>query len=167
MVGLAGVAGGHARLAGARFPALTAAAGDVALGQLAVPRIGLAQTNYLGRDARALPQRVPRPAVAAAVAAVRGTFGELLFPALLVPGLLSRVGAPGLSLVNVLAVVSCWHVLGAEGFAAALAQHVPWGFMLAVVAIFGGGAISLDRLYSAPTSKRASVDGSSAAGRTT
>jgi len=37
-------------------------------------------------------------------------------------------------------------VLGGEGFEAALAQHVLWGYMLAVVVLFGGGAISLDRL---------------------
>ena len=101
------------------------------------------------------------------VAAVLGTFGELFFPVLLVLGLLTRVGALGLSMVNVFAVVSYWQVLGAEGYEAALAQHVLWGFMLLVVATFGGGAISLDRLYSGPTSQRASVDGSSAAGRTT
>src|SRR5215510_11255506 len=100
------------------------------------------------------------PLLPPVVAAVLGTFGELFFPALLVLGLLTRAGAVGLAAVNVLAVVSYWHVLGAEGFEAALAQHVLWGFMLAVVAVFGGGAISLDRLYSAPTSKRASVDGS-------
>jgi putative oxidoreductase len=107
------------------------------------------------------------PLLPPAVAAVLGTFGELFFPTLLALGLTTRLGALGLSLVNAMAVVSYWHVLGAEGYEAALAQHVLWGFMLAVVAIFGGGGISLDRLYSAPTSKRASVDGVSAAGRTT
>ncbi len=61
-------------------------------------------------------------------------------------GLFTRLGALGLFAVNVLAVVSYWHVLGNDGYEAALAQHVLWGFMLAVVAIFGGGALSLDRL---------------------
>jgi putative oxidoreductase len=82
------------------------------------------------------------PELAAAV----GTFGELFFPVLLILGLLTRVGALGLFAVNVLAVVSYWHVLGSEGYEAALAQHVLWGFMLTVIAIFGGGAFSLDRL---------------------
>ena len=86
------------------------------------------------------------PLLPPGVAAVIGTFGELFFPLLLVLGLLTRVGALGLFAVNVLAVVSYWHVLGGEGFEAALAQHVLWGFMLAVIAIFGGGAFSLDRL---------------------
>jgi putative oxidoreductase len=80
------------------------------------------------------------------VAAVAGTFGELAFPLLLIPGLLTRLGALGLSAVNLLAVISYWHVLGGEGFEAALAQHVLWGYMLAVIVVFGGGAVSLDGL---------------------
>jgi len=79
-------------------------------------------------------------------AAVAGTFGELVFPLLLIPGLLTRAAALGLSAVNLLAVISYWHVLAAEGFEAALAQHVLWGYMLAIIVLFGGGAISLDRL---------------------
>src|SRR5689334_20562206 len=79
-------------------------------------------------------------------AAVAGTFGELVFPLLLIPGLLSRAAALGLSAVNLLAVISYWHVLGGEGFEAALAQHVLWGYMLALLVLFGGGAISVDSL---------------------
>jgi uncharacterized membrane protein YphA (DoxX/SURF4 family) len=45
-----------------------------------------------------------------------------------------------------MAVVSYWHVLGADGYEAALAQHILWGYMLAVVSVAGAGAISLDRL---------------------
>jgi len=82
-------------------------------------------------------------------AAVAGTFGELVFPLLLIPGLLTRAAGLGLSAVNLLAVISYWHVLGGEGFEAALAQHVLWGYMLAVIVLFGGGAISLDRLSGA------------------
>ena len=84
------------------------------------------------------------PLLSPPVAAVCGTFGELFFPVLLVLGLFTRAGALGLSAVNVLAVVSYWQFLGAEGNEAALAQHVLWGFMLLVVAIFGAGGISLD-----------------------
>ena len=86
------------------------------------------------------------PLLPPGAAAVAGTFGELVFPLLLIAGLLTRLGALGLSAVNLLAVVSSWHVLGGEGFEAALAQHVLWGYMLAVIAVFGGGAISVDRL---------------------
>jgi putative oxidoreductase len=84
------------------------------------------------------------PLVPPAIAAVAGTVGELFFPVLLVSGLFTRVGALGLFAVNALAVISYWHVLGAEGYEAALAQHVLWGFMLAVLAVCGGGALTLD-----------------------
>lgn len=80
------------------------------------------------------------------LAAVLGTFGELVFPALLILGLFSRVAALGLLAVNALAVVSYWHVIGAEGYEAALAQHVLWGFMLLVIAICGSGNLSQDAL---------------------
>ena len=80
------------------------------------------------------------------VAAVLGTFGELFFPALLILGLFTRVAALGLFAVNLLAVVSYWHVLGQDGYEAALAQHVLWGYMLAVVLLCGAGALSLDHL---------------------
>ena len=84
------------------------------------------------------------PVLPPTLAAICGTFGELFFPLLLVAGLFTRVGALGLFAVNALAVVSYWHVIGGEGFEAALAQHVLWGYMLAVIAVCGAGALSLD-----------------------
>jgi putative oxidoreductase len=78
------------------------------------------------------------------VAAVLGTCGELAFPTLLVAGLLTRYGALGLSLVNVMAVVSYAHVLLAQGYEAALGQHILWGVMAATLVVFGGGRVSLD-----------------------
>jgi len=84
------------------------------------------------------------PLLSPTLAAVLGTFGELFFPALLILGLFTRVAAPGLFIVNAMAVVSYWHVIGAEGYEAALAQHVLWGFMLAVIAVYGAGGVSLD-----------------------
>jgi putative oxidoreductase len=88
------------------------------------------------------------PVLAPGLAAVVGTFGELFFPVLLVLGLFTRVGALGLCAVNLMAVVSYWHVLGGEGYEAALGQHVLWGFMILVVAVFGGGKVSVDHLLS-------------------
>jgi putative oxidoreductase len=79
-------------------------------------------------------------------AAVAGTAGELVFSVLLMLGLTGRLGALGLSVVNVMAVVSYAHVLFADGFEAALAQHYLWGFMLLVLAIYGPGRLSLDHL---------------------
>ena len=86
------------------------------------------------------------PLLSPTLAAWAGTFGELFFPALLILGLFTRVAALGLFAVNLLAVVSYWHVLGQDGYEAALAQHVLWGYMLAVVLLCGAGALSLDHL---------------------
>jgi len=85
------------------------------------------------------------PLLPPTLAAIAGTAGELFFPVLLVLGLFTRVGALGLFAVNALAVISYWHVLGSEGYEAALAQHVLWGCMLAVLIVCGGGALTLDQ----------------------
>jgi putative oxidoreductase len=84
------------------------------------------------------------PLLSPELAAVAGTAGELVFPALVALGLLARLGALGLGLVNVMAVVSYAHVLLGSGFEAALGQHYLWGYMLLVIAIGGPGRISLD-----------------------
>jgi len=86
------------------------------------------------------------PLLSPTLAAITGTFGELFFPILLILGLAGRVGALGTFAVNVMAVVSYYHVLSQEGFEAGLWQHYLWGFMLAVLAIYGTGALSIDRL---------------------
>jgi putative oxidoreductase len=80
------------------------------------------------------------------IAAVMGAGGELVFPALLVVGLASRLGALGLSAVNIMAVVSYADVLLSDGFEAALGQHYMWGFGLVVLIVFGPGKASLDHL---------------------
>ena len=86
------------------------------------------------------------PLLSPAVAAAAGTVGELLFPALLVAGLLGRYAAAGLFAVNVIAVVSYAHVLLTAGFEAALGQHYLWGFMLLVLVVMGPGRWSADAL---------------------
>jgi putative oxidoreductase len=78
------------------------------------------------------------------VAAIAGTAGELVFPVLLILGLLGRYAAVGLFAVNIVAVVSYSHVLLTEGFEAALGQHYLWGFMLLVLVVFGPGRWALD-----------------------
>lgn len=86
------------------------------------------------------------PLLSPMLAAVLGTFGELFFPLLLILGLAGRVGALGLTAVNVLAVISYQHVLYQEGFEAAIGQHYLWGFMLLMLVFYGPGAWSVDRL---------------------
>lgn len=94
------------------------------------------------------------PLLSPEMGAVAGTAGELIFPVLLGLGLFGRLGALGLSAVNVLAVVSYAHVLLESGFEAALGQHVLWGFMLLVVAIYGPGSLSADGLIAARSHPR-------------
>jgi putative oxidoreductase len=84
------------------------------------------------------------PLLPPTLAAVVGTFGELFFPVLLIAGLFGRLSALGLFAVNAMAVISYRHVLLTEGFEAALGQHVLWGFMLLVLAIYGPGRWSAD-----------------------
>lgn len=88
------------------------------------------------------------------IAAVLGTAGEIVFPVLLIVGLLSRYAAAGLTAVNVLAVVSYAHVLLSDGFEAALGQHHLWGLMLLVVLAFGAGRLSVDALVAAQAGAR-------------
>jgi putative oxidoreductase len=73
------------------------------------------------------------------IAAVMGTGGELALPVLLLLGLGGRFGALGLSVMNVVAVLSL-----AEIAPAALQQHITWGVLLAGLALFGSGRWALD-----------------------
>jgi putative oxidoreductase len=74
------------------------------------------------------------------LAALMGTAGELVLPVLLALGLGGRFAALGLSVVNVVAVLSLQEIAPA-----ALGQHILWGSLLAGLAIFGSGCLSLDR----------------------
>ena len=57
----------------------------------------------------------------------------------------------GVAAVNVMAVVAYAHVLLAEGYEGALAQHWLWGLALAVLIVFGPGRWSLDGLLARGT----------------
>jgi putative oxidoreductase len=86
------------------------------------------------------------PLLSPIAAAYLGAFGELAFPIFLWLGLFGRLSALGLTVVNAVAVISYAHVLLAEGFAAAIGQHKLWGFMLAMLVVYGPGKLSLDYL---------------------
>jgi len=73
------------------------------------------------------------------LAAYLGTGGELVFPVLLVLGLLSRPAALGVFAVNLVAVLS-YPALEAAG----IQQHILWGVLAAGLVLFGPGRLSLD-----------------------
>jgi putative oxidoreductase len=79
-------------------------------------------------------------------AAYAGAAGELVFGALVILGLAGRTSALGLTAVNAMAFISYRHVLLQDGFEAAAGQHLLWGFMLLVLAVYGPGRWSLDGL---------------------
>ena len=80
------------------------------------------------------------PVLNPTVAAFMGTGAELALPVLLVAGLFGRFAAAGLSVLNVVAVLSLMDVPDA-----ALQGHVFWGSLLAALLLWGPGALSLDR----------------------
>ena len=85
------------------------------------------------------------PLLSPEVAAVMGTAGELVLPALLLFGLAGRFAALGLSVVNVMAVLSL-----SEIAPAALQQHITWGVLLGALALYGVGKWSVDGAWLQP-----------------
>lgn len=73
------------------------------------------------------------------VAAVAGTAGEIVLPVLLVLGLGGRFAALGMSVVNVMAVISLSDIPEA-----AMTQHLFWGSLLAALVLWGPGKLALD-----------------------
>jgi putative oxidoreductase len=78
------------------------------------------------------------------VAAVLGTAAELSLPVLLALGIGTRFAALALFAVNIVAVIS-YPDLSDAG----LKDHILWGALLLVVAIYGPGRLSVDRLLGA------------------
>ena len=79
------------------------------------------------------------PLLPSHLAAVLGTGGELVLPVLLAVGLAGRFAAAGLSVINVVAVLSL-----AEIAPAALGQHQGWGMLLVGLLLWGPGRWSVD-----------------------
>ena len=90
-------------------------------------------TLFLFREEYHVPLLPPE------VAAFMGAGGELVLPVLLVLGLGGRFAALGLTVMNIVAVISY------PGLApAALKDHYLWGAMLLVILCYGPGKLSLD-----------------------
>lgn len=79
------------------------------------------------------------PLLSPSLAAVLGTSGEIVLPLMLALGLGGRFSALGLFVVNVVAVVSLQDIAPA-----AMTQHILWGSLLATLALYGLGPLSLD-----------------------
>jgi putative oxidoreductase len=85
------------------------------------------------------------PVLSPNLAAYVGTFGELVFPVLLVLGVAGRFSAAGLFLVNLMAVASYLELFGFE-CPAAINSHYFWGAILLALVVFGPGRLSVDAL---------------------
>lgn len=81
------------------------------------------------------------PVLPPELAAWMGTGGELGFSMLLALGLVTRPAAVGLFFVNAMAVISYPDLAPA-----ALKDHHLWGVLAVLLAVFGGGRLSLDAL---------------------
>lgn len=79
------------------------------------------------------------PLLSPPVAAVLGTSAELALPALILLGLGTRFAAAGLSILNVVAVLSVEDMP-----VAAFQQHVFWGSVLMALLLWGAGRWSID-----------------------
>lgn len=79
------------------------------------------------------------PLLPAEPAAYLATGGELALPVLLVLGLFGRFGALGLFVLNIVAVLSLSDIPEP-----ALNQHIFWGSLLAGLALWGPGKLSID-----------------------
>ena len=115
-------------------------------------RSGLTKTESWDKTVFLFQAEYHVPLLPPEVAAALGTFGELFFPPLLLLGLAGRFSALSLSVVNIVAVVSYWHVLGKNE--AGLASHYYWGLLLLVTLLHGPGKLSCDAWISRFLRKR-------------
>jgi len=79
------------------------------------------------------------PLLSPHIAAALGTCAELALPALILLGLGGRFAAAGLSILNVVAVISVEDMP-----IAALHQHIFWGSVLAALLLWGPARGSVD-----------------------
>ena len=81
------------------------------------------------------------PLLSPHIAAALGTSAELALPALILLGLGGRFAAAGLSILNIVAVISVEDMP-----IPALQQHIFWGSVLAGLLLWGPGRWSVDQL---------------------
>lgn len=108
-------------------------------------RAGLLKLGDWGSTLALFHDTYKVPVLSPDLAAYVGTFGEVVFPVLIVFGLAGRFSAAALFVVNVMAVVSYPDLFGFE-CPAGLNSHYYWGAILLMLVVFGPGKLSLDSL---------------------
>ena len=98
---------------------------------------GLTKIQDWGTTVFLFTEEYRTPFLPPLVAAIGGTAAELILPVLLTLGLFTRLSALGLFAVNIVALVSYYHVL--HEIPAALQDHLEWGLMLLVIASLSCG----------------------------
>ncbi len=84
----------------------------------------------------------PIPGVDPNMAAIGGTIGELVLPAMLALGLFTRVGAAGLLVMTIVI-----QYIVPEDYGVANPQHYFWMLLLLVPMLHGGRILSIDGLF--------------------
>ena len=120
-------------------------------------RSGLTKLHDWGTTLALFADEYHVPLLSPEVAAFLGTGGELGLSVLLVAGLFGRFAAAGLSVINIVALISLMDVPDA-----ALMGHVFWAALLGFLVLWGPGALSLDR-WLIPRLRRRVVGGTAGA----
>ncbi|WP_138441320.1 DoxX family protein [Marinobacter alexandrii] len=107
-------------------------------------KAGLTKIDDWGTTLFLFEEEYSVPLLHPEVAAFLATFGELVFPVLLVFGLFSLVSSAGLFVINIVAVISLEVIAPAAEL-----YHIVWGLILMAVAMCGPGLFSLDKMISA------------------
>jgi putative oxidoreductase len=102
-------------------------------------RSGMTKLHDWGTTLALFADEYHVPLLSPAVAAFLATGGELGLSVLLVAGLFGRFAAAGLSVINIVALISLMEVPDA-----ALMGHVFWASLLGLLVLWGPGALSLD-----------------------
>ena len=103
-------------------------------------RSGLTKIHDWGTTLALFQDEYMVPLLNSSVAAYLATGAELVFPVLLVAGLFGRFAAVGLSVLNIVALISLMDVPDT-----ALMGHAFWGSLLGFIVLWGPGVLSVDR----------------------
>lgn len=104
---------------------------------------GLSKTNDWAMTIEMFTDEYRVPLLSPTVAAYLGTGGELLFSSLLALGLIRPLAALGLFALNIVAVISYYHVI--HEMPVSLQDHLEWGLLLALLVSLPTTWLSADK----------------------